>query len=89
MGKTKAEIVDQQFVCKKDIRILFGKGSKKKNAKDTEIIFAKASEIDQAYFESVYGPDNDRPFKREVRLTSACYAAGQDLNLLRKQIKNG
>lgn len=93
MDSSQEDILQQKYLCKKDIRILFGtikKGKfRKMNANDANIIFAKASDLDREYFEKVYGLGNDRPCKSKVTMQAVCKASNTTYDFLKKQIKNG
>ena len=94
MEKTRADVLDQQFLTKTDIRILFPSKSKsgklrKMNANDANVIFAKASDLDREYFEKVYGVGNSRPRSRQVTLGAVLKASNTTYDFLKKQIKNG
>lgn len=78
--KTRAELLEEDYLCKKDIQILFRMSRTK-----AEQAFWAAHQRD----EEQLGRSRMYYYGKKVSLKSALWAAGTDLNFMQKQIKGG
>lgn len=77
MRKSREQILEQFYLSKEDIRVLFKIGYKK--ADET---FKRADEIDEKELKEY------RIERNKVRITTLCKVTGFTLNTLHKQIKS-